>query len=465
MRSMGLTVRLFWVLLALGAGLVVAMAVATRWSVRTGLVDYIARAELARLQPLAELLAERYAQERRWPALDARQWRDVLRSSLYPLVPSREPHGAPPRRAPDPSGLPARVRLLDAQQRFLAGALPLPGDEPRLRGIYVQRQLVGWLSLSPPPLVKDTLEERFLNQQLLALSVIAALALAIAALAALGLGRGLVRPILALGDTLRQLAGGDFTARTAVVRGDELGRLASDLNRLGEVLERNEALRREAMADVSHELRTPLALLRGTIEAMQDGILPADPARLASVHEAILRLSHLVDDLYQMALADVGALVTARAPLEVARVLHEALAAAEPALQHGALTLECAIAESLTIEGDARRLRQIVDNLLQNSLRYTDPGGVIRVSACASEGTVELRVEDSAPGVPEAALGRLFDRFYRVEASRNRALGGAGLGLAIVKSLVESHGGTLRAEASDLGGLAIVIRLPEAVSP
>lgn len=491
----GLTSRLFLVLFGLGAGLVLAMALATRYSVQTGMVRYLGEIEMERLEPLARRLETGYREHGTWDfvAANRRAWLTLLVQNLdmeigggergaRPVPPPegqtpppeapREAgpdrgeamHEARPRwhRLPDPSGLPVRVRLLDANRRPLIGPPDFAREELTLRPLTVDRQVVGYLALMPSPLVQDGLEERFLHRQMLMLLGIAALGLGVSVVVAVLFGRALGRPILHLADVVRGLAGGALGRRASLAREDELGALARDLNQLGEALERNEKLRREAMADVSHELRTPIALLRANIEAMTDGVLPTDSRQLGQLHAAVLRLSRLVDDLYDMALVDAGAQHYQRENLDLSELVRGALDAAAPGLAAAGLSLRSAIAAELRVSGDWRRLRQVVDNLLENSRRYTDTGGEVSVRLVREPGCLRLSVEDSAPGVPEAALTQLFQRFFRVEASRSRASGGAGLGLAIVKTLVEAHGGRVEAGHSELGGLRITVILPEA---
>ncbi len=485
MRRPGLTIQLFFVLLALGAGLVLVMALATRWSVRYGIVEYIANLEEQRLEPLRDRLAEHWAAHGNWHEFheNPRHWRGLLFESLparltrnlengsSPENREREPDASRPlpRNGPatmrprvpyDPSGLPGRVRLLDRQHQFVAGADFLPDDRPRLMRIEYQNKVVGWLSVSPPPIVKDNLANRFLKQQYFMLTVIAVLAMLVAGVVAILLGRRLLQPLHALAGAVRQLARGDNSARVDLPRRDELGDLGRDVNRLAEVLEQNETLRRAAMADISHELRTPLAVLRGNIEAMQDGVLPSDDQQLATLHGAVTRLSRLVDDLYDMALADTGALRCEQMPLDLAPLLRDAVHTHHAAFEQAKLQLIDDIHGPLPIDGDARRLRQIIDNLLQNSLRYTDAGGQVRVQAERKGGQIFLSVEDSAPGVSHDALHQLFERFFRAESSRDRHSGGAGLGLAIVRTLVQAHGGEVSAAHSALGGVQIRIQFP-----
>ena len=260
----------------------------------------------------------------------------------------------------------------------------------------------------------------------------------------------------------RALAEGRYATRVPVDSADELGRLATDFNELAAALERTEQSRRQWVADISHELRTPIAVLRAEVEALQDGVRALDAQALDVLHADVLRLGRLVDDLYLLARSDLGALSYHKADLDPVSLLEDDLAAMgnefrqrriEVALERGA-GLPC------RVHADADRLSQLFRNLLTNAVRYTDAGGRLVVRAAREGGRVRLDFEDSEPGVPDADLPRLFERFHRVERSRSREHGGAGLGLAICRSIAEAHGGTLEARASRFGGLCIRLELP-----
>ena len=245
--------------------------------------------------------------------------------------------------------------------------------------------------------------------------------------------------------------------------GDELGRLAEDFNRLAVTLERNEQLRRAFMADISHELRTPLAVLRGELEAIEDGVRPMSPESVKSLQGEVATLGKLVDDLYELSLADVGALTYRKTALDLAEPLTQALEGFRERLVERRIALETVLppAGTLTVLADPDRLRQLFNNLLENTVRYTDPGGRLRVEARCERGRVRIDFQDSAPGVPEELLPRLFERLFRVEGSRSRAGGGAGLGLAICRSIVQAHDGEIDARPSPLGGVWVHVSLPE----
>ncbi|HEY5973808.1 MAG TPA: ATP-binding protein, partial [Geobacteraceae bacterium] len=259
-------------------------------------------------------------------------------------------------------------------------------------------------------------------------------------------------------------AAGDYSTRVPVVSTDELGQLAGDFNTLALTLAQNEQARRQWVADISHELRTPLAILRGEIEALQDGIRKPSPDSIRSLHGEVLRLGRLVDDLYQLSLSDLGALQYRRERLDLAVLVGDVVSAHRAEFTANNIGLSASLPADGTAQllGDPERLHQLFANLLANSLKYTAAGGELRIAMTCDGCTVSIDFQDSAPGVTDTDLERLFERLYRVEASRNRATGGAGLGLAICRNIVEAHQGTISARPSPLGGLWVRVELPRA---
>jgi two-component system sensor histidine kinase BaeS len=278
------------------------------------------------------------------------------------------------------------------------------------------------------------------------------------------LARGFLAPIRRLARATHRLAAGDYAQRISVDRRDELGQLVDDFNAMAAKLQQAETARRAFLADVSHELRTPLAILRGEIEALQDGVRSLSPEALKSLQAEVGALSALVDDLHELTNADVGSVQYEHADVDIAGLLRATLYAFRDRFAARALAVDTAEVpdERVVVVGDSRRLTQLFNNLFENTLRYTDEGGRVEVGLRTSKDGVELDLQDSAPGVPKHLRPRLFERLFRVESSRNRALGGTGLGLALCRSIVEMHGGDIQASASGLGGLRIVVHLPRA---
>lgn len=472
MARLSLTMRFFLALAALTLALIILPALAIRWSVRHDIVDYFQRREFARLQPLQELLIEQWATAQSWQFLQAdpsRLPRLIQQSGINerrllrwprPADSHTKRHPSPPPGDHEPPPLHQRLQIVDADGRLVVGREPPRGFGLAKQPLYWQDRYIGELRLQIPPFVRDGLEQRFLSGQLNTLLVISGVAMLLALAVAWWLGRGLTRPILSVAGTVRELAQGKLDARTAVRSEDEIGALARDVDRLAETLTANEKLRRESMADISHEFRTPLALMQGKIEAMQDGILPSDAATLHSLHDATRRLSRMVDDLYHVALADTGALRLELQTFDMRQLLEQALQDNATQLQAAGLRVQVEGEAPLLLRADRQRLRQVLDNLLHNSCRYTDAGGVIRVTLHRHGEQMQLLLEDSSPGVPAAALPQLFQRFFRVEGSRSRDAGGSGLGLSVVKAIIQAHGGNVSAAPSSLGGLAIQIELP-----
>ncbi|VVE70699.1 signal transduction histidine-protein kinase BaeS [Pandoraea captiosa] len=278
---------------------------------------------------------------------------------------------------------------------------------------------------------------------------------------ALRVAQRLLVPVTPLLEATHRMATGDYSVRVPTAGGDELARLAIDLNRLADTLAQNDRLRRNLLADISHELRTPLSILRGEIEAMEDGVRPLTQDALASLRVEISQLSKLIDDLYELSLSDVGALTYEFAPVDMTEHVATSVNAFRDWFEAKGISLNVHLPdETLMIDGDLHRLTQLIGNLFENSLRYTDGGGAVGVYLSATDAHLRLDIEDSEPGVPNDALPRLFERLFRVEASRSRRSGGAGLGLALCKHIVEAHGGQIVARHSPLGGLALSITLP-----
>ena len=275
-----------------------------------------------------------------------------------------------------------------------------------------------------------------------------ALAALVAVLVTISFFRRVFAPVEELTRGAQALASGRLDTRVAVRGDDEIGRLAQSFNAMADALERNERARRNMVSDVAHELRTPLTNIRVQIEAVQDGVLDADAKFLASIEEDATTLGQLVDDLQQLSLAEAGQLRLEVAEISVRELVERAL----PIPPTG-IAIHSDVSDDLVIHADARRLLQVLRNLLANAIRYARTK--IEVSAARTGDAIEIRVSDDGPGVPPEHASHIFDRFYRADASRSRSTGGAGLGLAIARELVELHGGTIRLEGSSTFVIAL----------
>jgi two-component system sensor histidine kinase BaeS len=306
------------------------------------------------------------------------------------------------------------------------------------------------------------LEVAFINQQYTLFYLLGSGLLIITGLVSFLLARHLLSPIKKLTAGTQALTSRQFATRIAFRSKDELGRLAADFNVMARNLERYEQMRRQWMTDVAHELRTPLTMLQGDLEAMLDGVRRITPDRLQTLHSDVLRLSKIVKDLHAISLAESGALTYHRESVRPVAVLEETLSHYRHRLEERQIKVTQSLEDTrdIAILGDPDRLSQLFTNLLENNLRYTNTAGRIQIRAWCEEAHWRLRIEDSGPGVPDAAIERLFDRFFRVDPSRSRSLGGSGLGLSISKSIVETMGGEIRAAKAASGGLGIEIIFP-----
>jgi len=365
------------------------------------------------------------------------------------------------RRPPpaDPFGFGPRLSLRDADGTPVIG----PPNPPQgiVRLIEVDGRVVGTLNLTPLRQLPAASAIGFVRGQIRDILWLAAGLILCSGLLAVWLARRLLRPVAALRKVTEDIARGKLDARAPIIGRDELAELAQHVNNMAQSLEQNERQRRKMLSDVSHELRTPLTVIRGEIEALLDGIRQADPAALDSLHVEVLRLNKLVDDLHQLALVDAGDLHYARRHIDMVELVDDVAQRFKPRAEKAGLTLLTRLPErALALHADADRLAQVVTNLVENSVRYTDSGGSIVLSLRQEGSKAELTIEDSAPGVPEGMHAKLFERLYRVDQARSRNRGGSGLGLSICKALIEAHQGRIVAMPSTLGGLKIVIQLP-----
>ncbi|HET9457891.1 MAG TPA: ATP-binding protein, partial [Candidatus Limnocylindrales bacterium] len=214
-------------------------------------------------------------------------------------------------------------------------------------------------------------------------------------------------------------------------------------------LEEQERMRREFIANAAHELRTPLTNLQGYLEALRDGVIEPDRATFESLWDEADRLVRLSRSLDTLAAGDAGGAPPVATEIDLGAVIRAAVDLARPAALGAGLELDVAVPDRLLARGDPDQLAQVAGNLLQNAIRYTPRGGRIGVRAERRPGDVLVSITNTGEGIPAADLDHVFERFYRVEKSRDRARGGAGIGLAIVRQLVEAAGGSVGAESRD----------------
>ncbi|MCB0199320.1 MAG: HAMP domain-containing protein [Anaerolineae bacterium] len=370
----------------------------------------------------------------------------------------------------------APVALVDTNQAVLLGTRHYrvgqtvsDADLRRSLPIEVDGQVVGRLVLDlasgPEPGTPYSPETAFLERVNQAI-VFGALGATIIALA-LGilLARAISRPVKELTEATQRVSRGDLGHQVPVRTEDELGQLAASFNQMSIDLATSNQLRRQMTADVAHELRTPLSVILGYTEALADGKLQGKPGIYDAMYGEAQLLSHLVDDLRTLSLADAGELALNRAPMPPLECLERTAAAHAALAAQRNVHIDVQASPDLPlIDVDRERIAQILGNLVSNALRYTPEGGNITLSARAAGSDVILQVNDNGPGIDPEHLPFIFKRFYRADESRP-ANGESGLGLAIAHSLVEAHGGTIRAGNGVDGGAVFTISLPASQTP
>jgi two-component system OmpR family sensor kinase/two-component system sensor histidine kinase BaeS len=329
--------------------------------------------------------------------------------------------------------------------------------------IQVNGQMVGTLiDQTPDAMVFDAPQQDFLWRVNLSIVLAGLVAGVIAFALGFVLFYQITSPLNALAAASRKIAAGDLSARVAHPTSDEIGQVGRSFNAMAESLAQSETARRSMIADIAHELRNPLGVIQGHLEGLLDGVFPATPEQIASIHEETLLLTRLVDDLRDLALADAGQLQITRQPTDLSALIEKTVTALGPQAAEKNLVLKTDIAAVLPMVNiDAQRIEQVLRNLTGNALRHTPPGGTASIAVeRASAAFVTVRVNDTGPGIPPEDRSRVFERFWRGDKSRSRAGGGAGLGLAIAKQLVVAHGGTMGVESETGRGATFWFTLP-----
>ncbi len=472
-------VKLFLTFLLTTVLVVAGMYLFMRWSLDRGFNELLESRQHERVEDLIDSLSDVYAESGSWEALavDKRRWIQLLLLSDNHRHRRQRPWMSralleapglwPPTADIDNERkhrfipLELRVMLLRADKSIVFGRQELL-PELALNPIKREDKLIGYLGLLPGRAPNQLNDLRFIEKQAQAFGWVALAMVGLSAGLALLLAFILGKPVKRIAAAAKELAVGHYRIRLPVDSRDELGQLALDFNDMAAALDQAEQARRQWVADISHELRTPLSVLRGELEALQDGIRPMNTGAVDSLLSDVLRLNRLTEDLYQLALSDQGALSYRKTNIDPRIGLKDDLAALMPEFDKKRLRVEWVdlIHKEITLYADPDRLSQLFRNLLTNTVNYTDEDGRVKIVIAEKSGNLIIDLIDSAPGVPEQERKQLFQRFYRVESSRSRNHGGAGLGLAICSNIVAAHNGSIQASASEFGGLAIRIELP-----
>lgn len=290
----------------------------------------------------------------------------------------------------------------------------------------------------------------------LILAVVVALAVALAV--SLFVSRQIVTPVQQMMTASQRIAKGYYHERVYLPHNlrqdqmDELSRLALSFNQMATQLEQAEATRRELIGNVAHELRTPLSTIKGSMEGLIDGVLPAEPATFQQIYREADRLQRLVADLQELSRVESGAFDLQVKPVSVADLVATTLTRLSRQFEEKSVVLKTKISDSWPpVLADEDRIGQVLLNLVGNALQYTPRGGQVQISTQRQEGMMQITITDTGIGIASEHLPHLFTRFYRVDKSRSRAGGGSGIGLTIARHLVEAHGGRIWAESQGKG--------------
>ncbi|MCP4414739.1 MAG: HAMP domain-containing protein [Gammaproteobacteria bacterium] len=490
--ALNIKYKLFLVITIACTVVVIGMFIVMQWSFDRGFLKYVNKTELSMFDTFHSAVTEEFLEYGDWDFVldDPRQWHELIREALpegRPLSlrmkrrkgPGNRRRRPPPEhlfnegdeRGPPPDefrelplnlrGLVRRFTLFDENKKPMLGP-PVDFNQQTTKALVFNETIVGYLGLIPRKELSNQNQLQFSRQQADTFAWIAIGSLLIAGALAFPLANHFVKPIKMLKQSTQSLTSGEYKTRNPHKSNDELGKLSRDFNVLAKTLEDNEVARKRWIADISHELRTPLAILRGEIEAIIDKVREPDPKSMESLHQEVLQLTRLVNDLYELSVSDLGALNYRMTNVDITKEIANTLSSFESNFdtKNIKVTTLYPSDKKCLIRGDCDRLHQLFTNLLENSLRYTNDNGTLEIAILEQGNHLTLTFSDSAPAVATSDLPKLFDRLYRADPSRNRSLGGAGLGLAIANNIVDAHQGEMDAMHSDLGGLMIAIKLP-----
>ncbi len=333
------------------------------------------------------------------------------------------------------------------------GAPLSPNQRQRALPVTANGETVGYVVFGsnggPPPLA--TPEQDFLAQLRNSLILAGLVAGVLGIVLSIALSRTLTAPLANLAHAAHRFAARDWNQRVPVQGAQEIAEVATAFNAMADDLQKQEALRRNMIADIAHELRTPLAVMQGNLRAMLDDVYPLDRGEIATLYDETRLLSRLVDDLRELALADAGQLTLNLSNVDVREVLQNAAANFSIAADAQNVRVQVSSLPPLPhVRADADRVAQVLRNLLANALRHTPEGGTITLGATVQGKFVRVLVRDTGEGIAPQDMPHVFERFYRADKSRTRSTGGTGLGLAIAKAWVEAMGGKIGVE-SDVG--------------
>ena len=453
-------------LLVIGIGATV-IAILTSIATKDAFTLYTTRNGQMWAQNLSPILADFYAQSNSWKGVEAVLASNPIGGQLFSdgtgmMMGQGQGRGNGAGRQSTGNGMMAgsgqRVILLDEQnmviadtQNTLIGSHFSTEQVNSGASILVDNRVVGTVIVTPNDITgAGTPAGEFLSSVNRAIISSAVIATIIAIILGTMLFLQITAPLRKLKQAATAIGQGDLQQRVNIQSHDEFADLGESFNRMAENLAGAEIQRQHLMADVAHELRTPLTAIQGTLEAMQDRILPLDDEQLDALYTQTTLLNRLISDLRLLSLAEAGQLKLDLSLTDSATLVQQITEGMKPLAQEKSIQLLIEIQPDLPrISLDPDRIAQVLNNLISNSIRYTPVGGKIFVQSVIipMKNFLNISVTDSGPGIGFDDLAHIFDRFYRADKSRTRNSGGSGLGLAIVKQLIEAHGGRVHAES------------------
>jgi len=485
--------KFFLILFGFSFILVAMLVLLMQWSIGKGMVDYVNTKEIEALKPVVVELTQEYRKNSGWHDMagNNHKFRRLITAQLRDSDfdpkqkkrrPEHKPFRHPPpklpglgrdkppprgddseRRLPPPPENEAHYALLDGDEELVVGSY-LDGIEYSKTAIIIDGASIGFFAVSKRNQLTQGYEVDFIEQQRHYLWIIALLAMCLVALVTLPLARHLVEPIKLITRGMHKLTQGDYQQSIDLNRQDELGELSRDYNELALTLAENETARKRWLANISHELRTPVAILRGELEAMLDDVRPLNRDNVSSANDEVKHLQRLIDDLNLLTSADIGGMRYRKSEQDFAQLILGEIEKYRGYLHDAKIKLNVDISErAVAIYGDKTRLLQLFENIFNNCIKYSSATLCklsLQVENNHGKPSAVLKFEDDGIGVDTKHLAHLFEHLYRVDDSRNRKSGGSGLGLSICRHIVIAHQGDISAQQADLGGLAIIIRLP-----
>lgn len=436
--------------------------------------DSMLREEARLMEQLAPAIATYFQHRQSWREFEKQpeKWHQFLKRYLKtepfigPALPKNQrqprenrlfPHGIEPPPRIHMKHFASRISLLDADKNEVVTAQH-SGASIYSVNIKLSGQSIAWLTLSEAREVHKR-GDMLLGKQLERIMLIALIGVLLSGVVSFYLAKHFTAPINKLTQQASLLANRDFYAKVNINSADELAQLGKSFNQVANNLASFENQQKQWLQDIAHELRTPLTVIRGELEAMNDGVIEASKQNINLLLQEVLRLNRLIEDLHELAVTDNLDLMKDATSIRLDKRLYKIAERFRIKLAKRGISLNIDLSSCLIL-GDDKRLEQVFVNILENNNKYTQEQGKVWLSLTVSEKDCVVSIEDSGPGIAKEQLPKLFDRLYRLDEHRNREIGGAGLGLSICHNIISAHGGTIEATQSSKGGLLVRITLP-----